>query len=79
MWGKPKVILSMKTYMNVIVEETSTEGNILKSVSVTVLRNASPEKVEAALKAKLAEQDTEADEIGALEAKLSNVSISKEA
>ena len=79
MWGKPKVSLSMKTYMSVTAEETGMEGNVLKSVSVTVPRNASPEEVESALKAKLAEQDTKADEIAILEAKLNNVSIAKEA
>jgi len=78
MWEKPKVSLSMKTYMNVTIEETDIEKNVLRSVSVTVPRDASSEYVEAALKAELAEQDTEADEVTILEAKLNTVSMAKE-
>ena len=65
--------------MNVTVEETGTEGNVLKSVSVTVSRDDSPEKVEAELKAKRAEQDAEANEVATLETNLQNISMSKEA
>ena len=76
-WGKPVVSLSMKTYMTVTVIETDLEKNVLKTISVTIPRNASAEIVESALKAKLDKQTMKTNEIAALETKLSDVVITK--
>lgn len=76
-WSKPKVRLSMKTYMTVIMEETDSQKNVLTSVSTTVPRNASSENVKLALQAELDKQKIETNEIAALETRLNSVAIVK--
>ena len=78
-WENPKVQLRMKTYMHVTMEDTDLEGNVLISVSAVVSRDASSKEVEAALQKELDQQKVETNKITALELKLSDVAIKKEA